>query len=292
MHKVPYSPEKLEEDFDNFMFFQDWPTSSPVVFAQYQVFASAHAAGFKVMLSGQGPDEYLAGYPFYISMRAAAEARRGRLDRVCRLLIQSRNRAPLTRLDLARHTLSNLLDAPLRWIGRRTVPMAPGYAGLNVFRAALHCSIQEAPLPGILRIEDANSMAASVENRVPFLTPTLVEFVQSLPDSFLVSPAGETKWVFREAMRGITPEPILNRRGKMGFPVPLAAWLRAMEGFCAQRLEETASLTYLDADQVRGTWRRFIENRTPGRQGSADVFRLWRWVFLAAWAKRFDVQFS
>jgi asparagine synthase (glutamine-hydrolysing) len=46
MHKVPYSPEKLEEGFDNFMFFQDWPTSSPVVFAQYQVFASARVAGF------------------------------------------------------------------------------------------------------------------------------------------------------------------------------------------------------------------------------------------------------
>ena len=87
--------------------------------------------------------------------------------------------------------------------------MVPSYAGLNVFRADLHCSIQEAPLPGILRIEDANSMAASVENRVPFLTPTLVEYVQSLPDPYLVSPAGETKWVFREAMRGITPEPIL-----------------------------------------------------------------------------------
>ena len=69
----------------------------------------------------------------------------------------------------------------------------------------------------MLRHGDRNSMYWSIESRVPFLTIDLAEFVLSLPESYLVSRDGETKYIFREAMRGIVPDEILNRRDKIGF---------------------------------------------------------------------------
>ena len=76
----------------------------------------------------------------------------------------------------------------------------------------------------LLMKQDRMSMAASIESRVPFLDQPLVEYAAALPARFKL-PAWKTKLVLREAVRGMVPPPILRRR-KMGFPVPIGAWLR------------------------------------------------------------------
>jgi asparagine synthase (glutamine-hydrolysing) len=68
-------------------------------------------------------------------------------------------------------------------------------------------------------------MSASVESRVPFLDRNLVEFSLSLPENFLISDNGESKSVFRAAMRGIVPDSILDRRDKIGFETPQRIWI-------------------------------------------------------------------
>ncbi len=68
------------------------------------------------------------------------------------------------------------------------------------------------------------SMAASIESRVPFLDHKLVEYTAKLPEKMKIR-GRETKWILREAMKGILPAEILTRP-KMGFPVPLGEWLR------------------------------------------------------------------
>jgi asparagine synthase (glutamine-hydrolysing) len=80
-------------------------------------------------------------------------------------------------------------------------------------------------LTSLLRYGDRNAMRFSIENRVPFLTIQLAEFVLSLPENFLISEEGETKSIFREAMRGIVPDEILDRRDKVGFESPLGDWV-------------------------------------------------------------------
>jgi asparagine synthase (glutamine-hydrolysing) len=65
----------------------------------------------------------------------------------------------------------------------------------------------------------------SIESRVPFLTIEMAEFVLSLPESYLLSNNGETKYIFREAMRGIVPDTILDRKDKIGFGTPELEWL-------------------------------------------------------------------
>ena len=78
-------------------------------------------------------------------------------------------------------------------------------------------SITDRGLPGLLRHADRNSMAFSVESRVPFLTIPIAEFLFSLPENYLISDKGLTKNVFRNAMKGIVPDKILQRKDKIGF---------------------------------------------------------------------------
>jgi len=72
--------------------------------------------------------------------------------------------------------------------------------------------------------QDQMSMAASIESRVPFLDHKLVEFTARMPQKMKIR-GRQTKWILREAMRGILPAEIIERP-KMGFPVPMASWLR------------------------------------------------------------------
>ena len=64
----------------------------------------------------------------------------------------------------------------------------------------------------LLRYEDRNAMIHSVESRVPFLTIDLAEFLLKLPEQFLLSNKGTTKYIFREAMKGIVPQQILEKK--------------------------------------------------------------------------------
>lgn len=94
-------------------------------------------------------------------------------------------------------------------------------ANLN---ASLAYSVNHIPLQQILRIEDRNSMAHSIESRLPFLDYRLVSLAFGLaPEWHMRGPWN--KYVLREAMRGRIPESVRSRIDKMGFPVPARDWL-------------------------------------------------------------------
>lgn len=76
----------------------------------------------------------------------------------------------------------------------------------------------------LLMKQDQMSMAASIESRVPFLDHKLVEFSARMPREMKLR-GSTTKWILREAMKGILPAEILDRP-KMGFPVPVGNWFR------------------------------------------------------------------
>src|SRR5439155_23688177 len=98
----------------------------------------------------------------------------------------------------------------------------------DVLREQLWLMLSERMLPHLLRYEDRNSMAWSVESRVPFLTRDLVQFALALPEEFIIGPQGLSKLVFREAMRGIVPAEILARRDKIAFATPETRWMIAL----------------------------------------------------------------
>ena len=72
-------------------------------------------------------------------------------------------------------------------------------------------------LPAMLRYADRSSMKNSIECRLPFLNNDLFSYCLSLPENYLVSDEGKTKYIFRESMKNLLPNEIFNRNDKIGY---------------------------------------------------------------------------
>jgi asparagine synthase (glutamine-hydrolysing) len=158
----------------------------------------------------------------------------------------------------------------------------------EVLRQTLMRTLFVTSLPHLLRYEDRNSMAFSIESRVPFLTPRLAEFTLSLPEEYLISRDGTTKMVFRHAMKGIVPDQILDRRDKIGFATPEKEWLRAIDSWVQATLssEVALSLPFLDLGSIRGQWSEIVN----GRQ--AFDSRVWRWLNVIRWSGEAQIDYG
>src|SRR5262249_27442278 len=143
----------------------------------------------------------------------------------------------------------------------------------DVLRETLCRTLMHNTLPGLLRYEDRNSMAFSIESRVPFLTSDLVQFLLSLPEEFIIGEDGTSKAVFREAMRGLVPDQILARRDKVGFATPEGDWLRMLHHWVSEVFESdvASALPWLRPDKVRAHWKGIIAGGKP------MTSYVWRW---------------
>jgi asparagine synthase (glutamine-hydrolysing) len=218
---------------------QDEPFVSTSIVAQYHVMRIAHEAGVKVLLDGQGADELLAGYVKYSAMRLAGALRNPKTALAAgRVIMADRGpyRASLGYALIGAHLLPNRLNRrrmPSNWIGRAAVGARPiaepvSQAGTLLARK-LWYDVAADNLPDLLRYEDRNSMAFSIEARVPFLDHRLVEAGLLLPDRLKVAGRNQRKVVLREAMQGIVPDVVLGRRDKVAFQPPEKRWLTESE---------------------------------------------------------------
>jgi asparagine synthase (glutamine-hydrolysing) len=80
-------------------------------------------------------------------------------------------------------------------------------------------------LPALLQVEDRVSMAVSLESRVPLLDRRIVDLVARMPVRMKFK-GGEMKYIMKKAAKNILPARIIERKDKMGFPVPLQLWVR------------------------------------------------------------------
>ena len=110
-------------------------------------------------------------------------------------------------------------------------------------------------------------MAHSLESRVPFVTSRMAAFALSLPDQLLIDDDGRTKAVLRDALVGLVPQPVLDRREKIGFQPPDASWFEACEDWADVALEEASGLTGSPID-VSGLKTAIAQRRRAGK--SAD----------------------
>ena len=83
----------------------------------------------------------------------------------------------------------------------------------------------KAMLPALLHVEDRTSMAVSLESRVPLLDHRIAELFATIPDKLKMK-GGELKYIYKRAMKNTVPAPIMDRKDKMGFPVPTAPWFK------------------------------------------------------------------
>jgi asparagine synthase (glutamine-hydrolysing) len=170
-----------------------------------------------------------------------------------------------------------------RWFDDRDVQPVSRWtaAGRHVMREMLGHNLVESRIQALMRYEDRNAMAVSVENRVPFLSVPLVELLFSLPEDYLLAPDGTRKAVFRKAMRGIVPDSILDRRDKIGFSVPIAAWFEALRPWMSDRLSLAAALPCLEGPRVDLRRMALMSNRSWG-----DPHLMWRLVSVATWIEQ------
>jgi len=300
------SAHELAADLDDMIAAQGEPFGSTSIYAQYRVFQLAREAGVTVTLDGQGADEMLAGYNGYPGQRLRSLIEKGRLAEAANFLNEwakwpGRSRiGGVKRLaaEMTEGWLYSLLrningsDALPNWLNaaplvergvisdfpRQRSPQSE--AGRRVV-AELALSLTRRGLPALLRHGDRNSMHFSVESRVPFLTLDMVNLLLSLPESFLISSKGQTKHVFRAAMRGIVPDDVLDRRDKIGFATPEQVWLMAMADTVRGWLREDLQLPFFNQAAVLCEFELIIAGK------KAFSWQVWRWINFCRWYSRF-----
>ncbi len=136
-------------------------------------------------------------------------------------------------------------------------------------------------LPSLLRFEDRNSMAHSIEARVPFLDHRLVEFAFSLRGDYKMHGV-KTKSVLRDALKGILPEPIRTRKDKIGFRAePTATWALAEQN-------RDALLANRTPWEERWFDRGGLDSLLGGAgRGEENEHTLWRILSLKLWLRSF-----
>ncbi len=291
---------------------QDEPFGSTSIFAQWKVFEAARRHGLKVMLDGQGADEPLGGYHGLIPIRLAelvrdrrlieyaAEVGFGRLrhGRTISHELASRFIPTRVRQRLPRR-FGGIPEDPLGWLRsvrfqdllgqRNPLGEAASHSGIPTpsdlgswCLAMTKCS----NLPMLLHWEDRNSMAHSIEARVPFLDHRLVELAVGFGGEHKLV-RGTTKSVLRKAMAGVLPEPIRNRHDKLGFATPEAEWFRGpLRAEITDAIDATLDIFphLLPAEAVR----RLRDEMLAGER--VFDFTLWRIASLGIWGDVFDVK--
>ena len=254
-HEIVITPKQFFDELPNLVWHEDEPigfiASVPLYFVSK--LAQEHV---KVVLTGEGADETLAGYGRYakalkllsygeryesITPSFLRDAVRGGVATLPGVLNRKLNRTFLSReSDIENLFFDNFGVFPKRMqrelFSRETkgkIADLNPYARQNGWLEK--CDADDALdqllyadtktyLHELLMKQDQMSMAASIESRVPFLDHKLVEFSARMPREMKLR-GNTTKWILREAMKGILPNEILDRP-KMGFPVPVGNWFR------------------------------------------------------------------
>ena len=299
-HWVTFADDEVEEIVSAVVEAQDEPFGSLSIVAQWLVMRAAREASVTVMLDGQGGDETLAGYPVTFGYRFAdLLAQRSFLELGRELQAYRRIHgapASTTAISLATPFLPMGLRRALR--ARRqgarallgpALRSAPEAVETNEspfsdrLRRQYHHILADRGLPELLRYEDRNSMAHSLEARVPFLDYRLVELLFSIDASYLLN-RGVTKTVLRQAVGDLLPATVLARTDKLGFVTPDARFLRGQLGVAAERVFASRALAargFIDPKHAR-------ERLSTLRRGltSTDA-PLWRALNLELWAGAF-----
>ncbi len=281
----PQSGE-LFEDLPLVVWHQDEPMVSSGPYAQYRVMQLAQGKA-KVLLDGQGGDELLAGYvPYqYVYLRQLAGERK--LELLAREARAARDvLAPIVRSRLAdrRRTVDPalycrpLLGDPSRSEAAR----AADHRAQDKLKERLAQDLTEYSLPSLLRYEDRNSMAWSIESRPPFLDQELVELVLGLPEDAIIRD-GWSRWIFRESMRGVLPDKVRLRRKKIGLTTPEMRWLRKERAVVQGILRSPSfcSRSYWDGPSIARAFRAACE----GDLEESPFF--WRVLNAEAWLRVF-----
>ena len=301
--ELTLSPEQLLAVIPRLPSLYDEPFADS---SQIPTFLVSHLARqhVKVCLSGDGGDELFAGYERY-GFTAARWNALARIPRGLRALaaagLRTAARGPWpARAERLRRAadmftyrspeamylnlLSHWRDPGLLVPGGREPPTRlsagnlPPLHGLNLVERMMALDMLTYLPDDILTKVDRAAMAVSLETRVPFLDHRVVEFAWSLPLEYKMR-GGQTKWALRQVLYRHVPRRLVDRP-KMGFAVPVAAWLRGPLRDWAEGLLDCARLHrqgFLDGAVVRRKWEEHLSGRANWQNQLWDVLMFQQW---------------
>ncbi len=304
-HELTVNFEDIVANLPKLVGYRDAPVSEPSDIPIYMLAREA-SKSVKMVLTGEGSDEILGGYPKHVYERFAQGYQ------LLPGYIRNNLIAPLTQslpyeFRRAKTAMTNLniedwRERYVRWFGAlnhtereqltvlRMESSGEG-AALPPFDAASNSTTlrrilyfdQTSWLPdNLLERGDRMTMAASIESRVPFLDHELANYVSSLPDSYRVK-GMKTKWILRQAGKSLIPEAILDRP-KVGFRVPVNKWFQGpLKEYLVDHLKSGDSKTraYYD-NQVLD---RMLDDHIDGRQNHEKL--LWALLNLEIWHRQY-----
>lgn len=298
---------KVFTELDKIIWHMDEPFGGTSIYAQWCVFREAKKNGLIVMLDGQGADEQLAGYtPFYrvLFLQLLKTGQWGRLfhEMKCYQSLRAGSE-PIPTRELLLSVLGTWLlpDSVRFWLNKlwrrksegRPLPAYMYDNPLSVgayldydkrdVQKFIYTSLQHG-MRALLHYEDRDSMAYSIEARVPFLDYELAEFIYSVPFDQKIE-NGRTKNLLREGLKDILPEKIYNRISKLGFVTPEDVWLKENEEFFYKELNKACDRLsrVLDKEKVLQWYKGHVK---ATRCGDTTCFRI---ICAAHWADVFDV---
>jgi len=289
-HWIKPRVSEFEETLRNLIWYQDEPCAAYGTFPQWNVMeeASKHV---RVLLDGQGGDELLGGYLHFLPHYLTTLKQDPRYDRSCFQSTQKHIHKHFSK-ELATpydpkygDQLESRLTILSSELNAECLISARNFNGpfSNHLDNVLYYSLTRDILPSLLHYQDRLSMAFSIESRVPFLDYRLVEFAFSIPYDEKIS-NGTTKLILRKSMEGRLPESVRLRRDKMGYPAPLAKWIRS------DLKDPIQNILFSTKMRQRG----ILNHKIMGQRyenhlsGKADhTWEIWRWLTLETWFRKF-----
>ncbi len=194
------------------------PNADPITLSSYALFEAIHQAGFKVTISGDGADEMFAGYDRFLEASEAAD------DWIKPYVDALGVASP----ELRKELYSDDYRAFIQDNGSVGDQIADSLRAANHRKGRLDAILEferEYRLPSYhLRRVDHLSMAHSVEVRVPYCQPRILDLAGKLPVDWRVG-EGKVKRLLYRAAEGQLPDAILNRK-KQPFTLPIDAMMR------------------------------------------------------------------
>jgi asparagine synthase (glutamine-hydrolysing) len=297
-HWVTFDDKDLVADLPAIVQAQGEPFGSTSICAGWYVMREARRAGLTVMLDGQGGDEILGGYRASFGYRLSDLLRAGRLAEASRELraFASVHGPRWAAVALATPHVPERVRLGARSRARGSAALvAPGLRHTATasnddgslfpdrLRRQLQVLLTRRGLPELLRYEDRNSMAHSLEARVPLLDHRLVQLAFSLPGDDLIR-RGETKSVLRRALSDLLPPTVARRRDKLGFVTPEGRFLRGALGDLAADVFASRSFRERGFVDAHAATRRLARHRDGDLRAGME---LWRALNLELWARRF-----
>ena len=267
---------------------QQEPFGSLSIIMQYFVFKKAKELGCIVMLDGQGGDETLLGYERYYP--AIVKSKKGIAK--LKALLQSSKNSRLSLLDTIKYQYyfsnyklrlkrlkfknsfykSEILN---EYESEELRIISESYNDISILQKN---EIVSSQLPHLLKYEDRNSMANSIESRLPFLDYKLVELSLNTNNSLKIKD-GWTKFILRKAAETILPKEIVWRKAKLGFNAPEKTWTKEFENEMIKEIQQSEILNnFIDFKKL------YFKN--------LDLRTKWRLYNFSAWEKEFKVKLN